>query len=606
MTVLRGNAGEVATLVGVEAEVRGVESIGAGGDPAELAREAARDARSRRLGHRPVDHVSDGERAAAVSNGHELLATVTGTGCMSTAITGASSRKDDPFEAAAEALVAFGVAGEDAAARGEGPGHLPRRALRRARRARSGDPDAGARGLVRLHALVADARRPAPPRTAGRPSSSCGSRARRPRRSSRSAAASRELGASSSSTTTSTRRSSSAAASISARPTPGASGRRGRAPARHLRRKRREAAVAEYAGATYVGAGPVWATPSKPDAGEPIGLDGLARDLPRRLRSRRRDRRDRRLERGRLHPRRRLRSRRHPRGRRDRGAAGGGRCGSLTSASSASSRARAPRADRRDRARRGASSPAGSSSRRTRSSRASTSGSTGSRGASSASGPRRSTSATSSASGGAAGGAPRHARRCPATSSWSDVLELYEGIAEAGVPVVGGDTTQRRHARASASPRSAAPSACPGRAGARPGDLLVVTGPLGGAGAAFRRGPLRPPAAADGGGPRAGAARTRCSTSPTGSPSTPATSPAAPAAALVIDLERVPLATGELDDLGFGEDFELLAATPDPLGFAVIGRCEEGEGVVLLHAGRAVRPPGYEHFVGLQPAAQAG
>jgi thiamine-phosphate pyrophosphorylase len=40
-------------------------------------------------------------------------------------------------------------------------------------------------------------------------------------------------------------------------------------------RTRREAAVAEYSGATYVGAGPVWTTPSKPDADAPIGLDGL-------------------------------------------------------------------------------------------------------------------------------------------------------------------------------------------------------------------------------------------------------------------------------------------------------------------------------------------
>lgn len=38
---------------------------------------------------------------------------------------------------------------------------------------------------------------------------------------------------------------------------------------------RREAAVAEYAGATYLGAGAVWATPSKPDA-KVIGLGGLA------------------------------------------------------------------------------------------------------------------------------------------------------------------------------------------------------------------------------------------------------------------------------------------------------------------------------------------
>ena len=37
----------------------------------------------------------------------------------------------------------------------------------------------------------------------------------------------------------------------------------------------REAAVAEFRGAAYIGAGPVWATPSKEDAAPPIGLDGL-------------------------------------------------------------------------------------------------------------------------------------------------------------------------------------------------------------------------------------------------------------------------------------------------------------------------------------------
>src|SRR5665213_2336181 len=58
VTVLRGNAGEAAKRLGVIASVTG-----------------------------PVDHVSDGERVLTVSNGHALLATVTGTGCMSTAIT---------------------------------------------------------------------------------------------------------------------------------------------------------------------------------------------------------------------------------------------------------------------------------------------------------------------------------------------------------------------------------------------------------------------------------------------------------------------------------------------------------------------------------------
>jgi thiamine-phosphate pyrophosphorylase len=36
-----------------------------------------------------------------------------------------------------------------------------------------------------------------------------------------------------------------------------------------------EAKAAELEGAAYIGAGPVWVTPSKPDADPPIGLDGL-------------------------------------------------------------------------------------------------------------------------------------------------------------------------------------------------------------------------------------------------------------------------------------------------------------------------------------------
>ena len=124
VTVLRGNAGEVATLVGVDAEVRGVESIAAGGDPAELARQAGKALGLVASVTGPVDHVSDGERVIAVENGHPLLASITGTGCMSSALTGCflAVNADRPLEAAAEALVAFGVAGEDAAVGAKGPG----------------------------------------------------------------------------------------------------------------------------------------------------------------------------------------------------------------------------------------------------------------------------------------------------------------------------------------------------------------------------------------------------------------------------------------------------------------------------------------------------
>ena len=122
VAVLRGNAGEVATLVGVEAEVRGVESMAAGGDPAELARAAANTLGVVASVTGAVDHVSDGERVAAIANGHPLLAAVTGTGCMSTAITGCFLAVAEPFDAAVGALVAFGVAGEDAARQAKGPG----------------------------------------------------------------------------------------------------------------------------------------------------------------------------------------------------------------------------------------------------------------------------------------------------------------------------------------------------------------------------------------------------------------------------------------------------------------------------------------------------
>ena len=74
VAVLRGNAGEVATLVGVEAEVRGVESIAAGADGAAIARAAASTLGVVASVTGPVDHVSDGDRVAAIANGDPLLA----------------------------------------------------------------------------------------------------------------------------------------------------------------------------------------------------------------------------------------------------------------------------------------------------------------------------------------------------------------------------------------------------------------------------------------------------------------------------------------------------------------------------------------------------
>lgn len=182
----------------------------------------------------------------------------------------------------------------------------------------------------------------------------------------------------------------------------------------------------------------------------------------------------------------------------------------------------------------------------------------------------------------------------PPETQLADVVELYEGIAEAGVPVCGGDTTraERVFLSVTALGRSAR---VPGRAGARPGDTIVVTGPLGGAGAAFREGRfVRPPIRTEEG-LRLGAVATAMLDVSDGLAVDAGHIARRSGCRLAIDLGLVPRA-GELEDLGFGEDFELLATTPDPRGFTVIGRCEEGEGVALTLDGQPLELPGYEHF----------
>jgi hydroxyethylthiazole kinase len=124
VAIVRGNAAEVAALAGLEAEIRGVEAIGAEGTGATIARTAADSLGVVASVTGPVDHVSDGKRTLAVANGDPLLATITGSGCMSSALTGcfAAIRPAALVDAAAFALAAFGVAAEDAARGAEGPG----------------------------------------------------------------------------------------------------------------------------------------------------------------------------------------------------------------------------------------------------------------------------------------------------------------------------------------------------------------------------------------------------------------------------------------------------------------------------------------------------
>jgi thiamine-monophosphate kinase len=188
----------------------------------------------------------------------------------------------------------------------------------------------------------------------------------------------------------------------------------------------------------------------------------------------------------------------------------------------------------------------------------------------------------------------------PASSRVEDLLELYDGISETRVPVVGGDTTRADSLVLSVTALGRS-ERVPGRAGARAGDRLVVTGPLGGAGAAFREGRyLRPPLRLEEGRRLAPNATAMLDLSDGLAPDAGHIA-ARSGVRCVIELDRVPLAAGAtVDDLGFGEDYELLAAlSPDEAeasGHAVIGRCEDGSGVELQLAGELVELTGWEHF----------
>ncbi len=123
VAIVRGNAAEVASLIGQSAEIRGVDSV-ASGDPAALAAAAARALGCTVAVTGAVDHVAGAAGSASVANGVAMLGQVTGTGCMATALCGcfAAVNRDDPLRAATEALAAFGVAAEHAVEGARGPG----------------------------------------------------------------------------------------------------------------------------------------------------------------------------------------------------------------------------------------------------------------------------------------------------------------------------------------------------------------------------------------------------------------------------------------------------------------------------------------------------
>jgi hydroxyethylthiazole kinase len=126
--IIKGNAGEIATLAGTKAQVKGVESVRVEGERKAIAKTLAKKYRATVVMTGKEDIVSDGRKTYVVANGHAMMGSIVGTGCMAASVIGAfAAVEKDYAKASAYALVCFGIAGEIAAKKIRGPGSFKER-----------------------------------------------------------------------------------------------------------------------------------------------------------------------------------------------------------------------------------------------------------------------------------------------------------------------------------------------------------------------------------------------------------------------------------------------------------------------------------------------
>ncbi|RAU99549.1 hydroxyethylthiazole kinase [Paenibacillus sp. YN15] len=115
LSILRGNAAEVANVIGESGTIKGVDGGDTAADAVDLARQAARKLDCVVVVTGPDDIVSNGSITWKISNGTPLLTQVTGTGCLLTSVIGAfAAVEKDLVKAAVSALAYYGVAAEEA------------------------------------------------------------------------------------------------------------------------------------------------------------------------------------------------------------------------------------------------------------------------------------------------------------------------------------------------------------------------------------------------------------------------------------------------------------------------------------------------------------
>lgn len=122
VTLIRGNAAEIAALCGIEWSAKGVDSGEGLYDPKRLVLEAAQKFNCMIAMSGETDWLSDGNRVIGVRNGKPLMTKVTGMGCLLTSVSAAFLAVDNSLESVVAAHALYGIAGDHAFQQSSLPG----------------------------------------------------------------------------------------------------------------------------------------------------------------------------------------------------------------------------------------------------------------------------------------------------------------------------------------------------------------------------------------------------------------------------------------------------------------------------------------------------
>lgn len=121
--IIKGNASEIARIAGENVQTKGVDAAAVEKNLQELASGLARKRNCTIVITGIEDIVTDGKRVVLVKNGHPMMASIVGTGCMATSVIGTFAAVEKDLVAASVAgLVCYEVAAEIAVQEAKGPG----------------------------------------------------------------------------------------------------------------------------------------------------------------------------------------------------------------------------------------------------------------------------------------------------------------------------------------------------------------------------------------------------------------------------------------------------------------------------------------------------